>query len=102
MRLIDASFQKEAIKSELDSIMSNQIRELVNLLKDSRPISSKWIFKKKLRPDSSIVKYKARIVIRGFDQKKGINYFDTYSPITKITTIKTVVALVVIHSLVVH
>jgi len=41
--------------------------ELVDLPKGSRPISSKWIFKKKLRPDSSIVKYKARIVIRGFD-----------------------------------
>ena len=70
--------------------------------KECRPISSKWIFKKKLRTDSSIERYKARLVIRGFDQKKGIDFFDTYSPVTKIATIRTLVALAVIHDLVVH
>jgi len=41
-------------------------------------------------------------VIRGFDQKKSIDYFDPYSPATNITTIRTLVALTAIHSLVVH
>jgi len=99
---IDASCWKEAIKSELESIMSNQTWELVDLPNGSRPISGKWIFKKKLRPDGSIDKYKPRLMIRGFNQKKGIDYFVTYSPATIIATIRTLVTLVAIHSLVVH
>ena len=47
--------------------MSNQTWELADLPKVSRPISSKWIFKTKLIPDGSINKYKARLLIRGFD-----------------------------------
>ncbi|XP_070046392.1 uncharacterized protein [Nicotiana tomentosiformis] len=63
-----------------------------------KPISSKWIFKKKLRPDSTIEKYKTRLVIRGFNQKKDIDYFDTYSSVTKIATIRTLIALAAIHN----
>ena len=76
--------------------------ELVDLPKGSRPISSMWIFKKKLKYDGSIDKYKARLVIRWFDQKKGIDWFDTNSPIIKTVTTRTLVALAAIHSLVVH
>jgi len=102
MRSIDASFWKAAIKNEFDSIRSNQILKLVDLPKDSRPISSKWIFKKKLRPNGSIDNYKARLVIIEFDQKKAIDNFDTYSPVTKIATTSTQVTLAAIYSLVVH
>jgi len=41
-------------------------------------------------------------VIRGFDHKKGIDFFDTYSPVIKIATIKTLIALDATHDLVVH
>ena len=75
---------------------------MVDLPQGSRPISSKWIFKKKLKPDSSINKYEARLVTRGFDQRKGIDYFDTYFSVIKIVTVRTLVALAVIHNLVVH
>jgi len=89
MRSIDANFWKEAIKSEMDSLELNKTWELTNLPKGCRPISSKWIFKKKLRMDSFIERYKARLVISGFDQKKGIDFFYTYSPVIKIATIRT-------------
>ena len=75
MRSIDATFWKEAIKSEIDSLELNKTWELTNLLKGCRPISSKLIFKKKLRLDGSIERYKVRLVIRDFDQKKGIDFF---------------------------
>ena len=52
--------------------------------------------------DDSIERYKARLVIRGFDQKKEIDFLDTYSPVTKIATIRTLIALAAIHDLVVH
>ena len=53
MRFIDISFWKEAIKSEFNSIASNQTWEYIELPKGCKPISSKGIFKKKLRPDGS-------------------------------------------------
>ena len=102
MRSIDVTFWKEAIKSEIDSLESNKIWELTNLPKRCRLISCKWIFKKKLRMDGSIKRYKARLVIRGFDQKKEIDFFDTYSPMTKITTRRTLIALAAIYDLVLH
>ncbi|XP_070007571.1 uncharacterized protein LOC142165387 [Nicotiana tabacum] len=67
-----------------------------------KPISSKWIFKKKLRPDGTIEKYKGRLVIGDFNQKKGIDYFDTYSHVTKIMTIRALVALASINNFVIH
>jgi len=102
VRSINATFWKEAIKSEIESLQSNKTWELTDLPKHCRPISSKWIFKKKLRSDGTIDKYKARVVVRGFDQKEGIDYFDTYSPVTKISTIRTLIALATIFDLVVH
>ena len=66
IRSMDANFQKEPIKSKIDSLESNKIWELTDLPIGCRPISSMWIFKKKLRPDGSIDKYKAGLVISGF------------------------------------
>jgi len=102
MKSIDATFWREAIKSEIDSLKSNKTSELTDLPEGCRPISSKCIFKKKLRTGDSIERYKARLVIRGFDQKKRIDFFDTYSPVTKIAVIRTLITLAAIHDLVVH
>jgi len=57
VRSIDAAFWREAIKSQIGSFESNKTWELTDLSKGCRLISSKWIFKKKLRPDGSIDKY---------------------------------------------
>ncbi|GKD61436.1 zinc finger, CCHC-type containing protein [Tanacetum coccineum] len=62
----------------------------------------KWIFKRKIKVDGTIDKFKARLVIQGFRQKERIDYFDTYAPVACITTIRLLLALAAIHNLVIH
>lgn len=70
--------------------------------KRCKTINCKWILRKKLKLDESIQKIKARLVVICYTQKKGIDYFDTSFPVTKIDTIRTLVAFVVIHGLIAH
>jgi hypothetical protein len=60
------------------------------------------VLKKKLRPDGTIKKYKARLVANGYIQKEGENFFDTYSPVARLTTNRVLVSLVTSHGLLVY
>jgi hypothetical protein len=65
-------------------------------------VGCKWVFKKKLRPDDTIDKYKVRLVAKGYTQKEGEDFFDTYSPIARLTTIRVLLSLTASHGLLVH
>ena len=55
-----------------------------------------------MKPDWSIDKYKERLVIKGYRQIEGLNYFDTYSPMTRINSIKMVLAITALRNLEAH
>ncbi|GJS55540.1 retrovirus-related pol polyprotein from transposon TNT 1-94 [Tanacetum coccineum] len=93
---------KEAINDEMDSIMGNNTWVLADLPPGCKPLGCKWIFKRKLKVDGTIEKLKARLVIQGFKQKSGIYYFDTYAHMAHISTIRLLIALASIHSLIIH
>ena len=82
--------------------MYNHTWELVDLPPGAKIIGCKWIFKRKLKQDGFIEKYKAHLVAKGFKQMKNVDYFDTFAPVTRITSIRVLIALASIHNLVIH
>ncbi|GJV15439.1 zinc finger, CCHC-type containing protein [Tanacetum coccineum] len=86
----------------MDSIMGNNTWVLADLPLGCKPLGCKWIFKRKLKVDGTIEKFKARLVIQGFRQNSGIDYFDTYASVARISTIKLLIALASIHNLIIH
>ena len=90
---------KEAVNSEIESIMQNHTWELVDLPPGSKPLGYKWIFKRKMKADGSIDKYKARLMVKGYGQKEGLDYFDTYSHVTRITSIRMLIAIAALYNL---
>uniref|UniRef100_A0A2N9HAT5 Reverse transcriptase Ty1/copia-type domain-containing protein n=1 Tax=Fagus sylvatica TaxID=28930 RepID=A0A2N9HAT5_FAGSY len=98
----DAASWREAVNDEMDSILSNNTWVLVDLPPGSNTIGCKWVFRRKYRTDGTIQTFKVRLVAKGFRQREGIDYFDTYAPVARITSIRVLIALASIYKLMVH
>nr|GEW82934.1 zinc finger, CCHC-type [Tanacetum cinerariifolium] len=68
----------------MDSIIGNKTWMLTDLPLSFKPLGCNWIFKRKLKVDGTVEKFKARLVIQGFKQKSRIDYFDTYASVARI------------------
>ena len=76
----------KAMQEEMNSLHKNKTYELVKLPKGKNALRNKWVFK--LKKDSEkLVKYKARLVVKGFSQKHGIDLDEIFSPIVKMSYI---------------
>jgi hypothetical protein len=83
----------DAMTEEYQSIMKNEVWEIVPKPKNKDVVSSRWLFKIKHTVDGSIEKYKAIFVTRGFSQKEGIDYEETFTLVARYTLIRTIIAL---------
>ena len=98
----DAIFWKEVVNDEMDALISNKFWILVELPPGYKTIGYKWVLRKKLKPDGTINKFKARLVAKGFKQKADLDFFDAFSSVTRITSIRLLIAIVAIHDLKIH
>ena len=83
----------DAMVEEYNSIMVNDVWEVVPRPQDRSMVGSRWIYKIKYVADGSVEKYKARFVAKGYAQKEGIDYEETFAPVAKYTSIRTVISL---------
>ncbi|KAK9168360.1 hypothetical protein Syun_000500 [Stephania yunnanensis] len=82
----------KAMQEEMSSLKKNNTYELVELPKGRKPLKNKWVYKLKTDGDK-LVKHKARLVVNGFNQKKGIDFDDIFSPVVKMSSIRVILGL---------
>ncbi|BBG99824.1 transposable element gene [Prunus dulcis] len=91
-----------AMKSELNSMEKNGVWKLVTLPQGCKPIGCKWVYKTKLDSKGQIDRYKARLVAKGFTQKEGIDFNETFSPVSTKDSLRVIMALVAHFDLHLH
>ncbi|KAE8683538.1 hypothetical protein F3Y22_tig00111200pilonHSYRG00002 [Hibiscus syriacus] len=98
MQVEDSVKWESSMKDEMDSLMSNQTWELIELPPAKKALHNKWIYRIKEEHDGS-KRYKARLVGKGFQQKEGIDYNEIFSLVVKLSTIRLLLKIVAAENL---
>ena len=93
---------RRAMEEEYAALLANQTWELVPRPPGGNVVTGKWIWTHKRRADGTLDRYKARWVLRGFTQRPGVDYDETFSPVVKPATVRTVLSLALSRSWPVH
>lgn len=93
----------QAMNEEMKSLEKTNTWELSELPEGFKPLGLKWVFKKKFNADGSLDRFKARVVVKGFEQKEGIDYGETFSPVIRIMeSLRLLLALSTYYGLHLH
>jgi hypothetical protein len=86
---------KQAMDSEYNALIKNNTWHLVSPKTGTNIIDCKWVYKIKRRVDGTVDRYKVRLVAKGFKQRYGIDYEDTFNPVVKVSTMMVVLSVAV-------
>ena len=92
----------DAMKDELESMANNKVWDLVELPNGIKPIRCKWIFKTKKDSLGNIERHKTWLVAKGFAQREGVDYKETFSPVSMKDSLHIIMTLVVHFDLELH
>jgi len=84
---------RAAMADEYKALIDNGTWRLVPRPPGANIVTGKWLFKHKFHSDGSLARHKARWVVRGFSQEAGVDYDETFSPVVKPATIRTVLSI---------
>ena len=90
------------MENKMKSLNENDVWNLVELPKDRKAVGSKWVFKFKVNANESIERYKTRLVAQGFSQKFGLDYDETFCPVVRFESVRTIIGLAVQNGLKMH
>ena len=93
---------REAMDSGYASLLENDTWELVPLPEGTNIVGSRWVLRVKRDENGSVDRYKARLVAQGYSKKKGVDHEEVFSPVTRNTSIRTLLALANAHDLEIH
>jgi hypothetical protein len=102
MRSEHSSKWLEAVEDELRSMRTNQVWDLEEIPKGAKTVGCKWVYKIKYDSQGNIDKFKARLVAKGYTQREGIDYNETFSPVSCKYSFRIVMALVAYYDLELH
>ncbi|MFS7923079.1 putative RNA-directed DNA polymerase [Helianthus anomalus] len=86
---------RNAMAKELSALHKNGTWSLVPPVHNANVVNCKWVYRLKTDPNGNITRYKARLVAKGFNQQPGVDYHETFSPVVKSVTIRTVLSLAI-------
>ena len=84
---------EDAMSKEIESIEKNLTWSLVKLPVGHKAIGLKWVFKLKKDSDGEIIKHKARLVAKGYVQRQGIDFDEVFAPVTRLDTVRVMLAV---------
>ncbi|KAL5494293.1 hypothetical protein EMCRGX_G015594 [Ephydatia muelleri] len=93
---------RDAMKAEINSLHQHNVWDLVECPKGCKPVGSKWVFKVKTNADGSTERFKARLVAQGYTQREGLDYDETFSPVVRSESIRSVISLACKEGLKLH